>query len=101
MYKFKNSLKKVLPLQIIVILSILSLNFYFKKDKVEKELLEYSETLVLYTSEDILYTDLKSNTVVSEVGIKYQFNNKKQLFLFLEEITAELNEDCYSNKTNR
>lgn len=93
-------LKKIL-LFLIVILSILSLNLYFKKDKVEKELLEYSETLVLYTSEDILYTDLKSNTVVSEVGIKYQFNNKKQLFLFLEEITAELNEDCYLNKTNR
>lgn len=93
-------LKKIL-LFLIVILSILSLNLYFKKDKVEKELLEYSETLVLYTSEDILYTDLKSNTVVTEVGEKYQFNNKKQLFLFLEEITAELNEDCYSNKTNR
>lgn len=93
-------LKKIL-LFLIVILSILSLNLYLKKDKVEKELLEYSETLVLYTSEDILYIDLKSNTVVSEVGIKYQFNNKKQLFLFLEEITAELNEDCYSNKTNR
>ena len=93
-------LKKIL-LFLIVILSILSLNLYLKKDKVEKELLEYSETLVLYTSEDILYTDLKSNTVVSEVGIKYQFNNKKQLFLFLEEITAELNEDCYLNKTNR
>lgn len=93
-------LKKIL-LFLLVILSILSLNLYFKKDKAEKELLEYSETLVLYTSEDILYTDLKSNTVVSEVGIKHQFNNKKQLFLFLEEITAELNEDCYSNKTNR